>query len=140
METIICFTAGEANGNPGPAAIGVYIVGGDGAVLHEVGQGIGNGTATYAAYQAVLVGLQALTQILGSETKTVSIDLRLDNESVQEQLNAKRQITDPGLVPLFVAIHNLCVECFPNLTFTGIPKEQNEGASKLVSGVLDGGR
>ncbi len=41
MKKVICYTAGGARGNPGPAAIGVYITDEAGTVLKEVGQTIG---------------------------------------------------------------------------------------------------
>jgi ribonuclease HI len=140
MKKVICYTAGGARGNPGPAAIGVYITDEAGTVLKEVGQTIGNSTNNYAEYHAVMVGLETLKQVLGEDTKATDVEIRLDSELVKKQLNGEYQINEPGLVPLFIAIHNLRVASFPNIVFTQIPQEQNKEADRLVNEVLDGKR
>lgn len=138
METIICYTDGGARGNPGPAGIGVYVTDANGTMLQEIKQAIGNGTNNFAEYQAVLVGLETLKAMYGKATKTIKFEIRLDSELVKKQLNAEYQIKEPGLVPLFIAIHNLRVSAFPNLTLTHIPRAQNKQADRLVNEVLDG--
>lgn len=140
MEKVICFTDGGARGNPGPAAIGVYITDEAGTVLRELAQTIGNSTNNFAEYQAVLIGLETVKQLLGEATRTTQIEIRLDSELVKKQLNAEYQILEPGLVPLFMAIHNLRVASFPNLILTQIPREQNQEADRLVNEALDGKR
>jgi ribonuclease HI len=140
MQKVICYTDGGARGNPGPAGIGVYITDEAGQMLREVAQAIGNSTNNYAEYHAVMVGLDTLKQLLGKETKTTQIEIRLDSELVKKQLNAEYQIKEPGLVPLFIAIHNLRVADFPHLTLTHIPREENTEADRLVNEALDGKR
>jgi ribonuclease HI len=140
MKRVICYTDGGARGNPGPAAIGVYITDEAGTVLKEVGQTIGNSTNNYAEYHAVMVGLETLKQVLGKDTETTMVELRLDSELVKKQLNGEYQINEPGLVPLFIAIHNLRVASFPNIVFSQIPREQNQEADRLVNEALDGKR
>ncbi|MGYP003528246898 len=137
MNKVICYIDGGARGNPGPAAIGVYITDEAGAVLKEVGQTIGNGTNNYAEYHAVMVGLETLKQVLGEDTKATAIEIRLDSELVKKQLNGEYQINEPGLVPLFIVIHNLRVASFPNIAFTLISSEQNQEADRLVNEALD---
>ncbi len=138
MQKIICFAHGASRGNPGPAAIGVYVTDESGQIVHELGQAIGNSTNTFAAYQAVMVGLETIQQIFGNETTDTHVEICLDSEPVKKQLNAEDPITDPGLVPLFIAIHNVRVSSFPHLTYTYIPEEQNTDAIDLVAKTLDG--
>lgn len=140
METIICYTYGGARGNPGPAAIGVYIVDAGGNLVHELGQSIGNSTNNFAEYHAVMVGLQTLKQLYGKATETMQFEIRLDSELVKKQLNAEYQIKEPGLVPMFIEIHNLRVANFPHLKLTHIPRAQNKEADRLVNEALDGTR
>ncbi len=140
MKKVICYTDGGARGNPGPAAIGIYITDESGVVLREVGQTIGNSTNNFAEYQAVMVGLETLKQVLGKDTKTTEVEIRLDSELVKKQLNHEYQIKEPGLVPLFIAIHNLRVSSFPKLTLTHVPRAQNKEADRLVNEALDGKR
>lgn len=140
MKKVICYTAGGARGNPGPAGIGVYITDEAGAMLREVGETIGNSTNNYAEYYAVMVGLETVKQIFGEDTKTTDVEIRLDSELVKKQLNGESQINEPGLVPLFIAIHNLRVSSFPNIILTHVPRELNKEADRLVNEALDGKR
>lgn len=136
LETIITFTDGGARGNPGPAAIGVYITK-DGKLVREVKQAIGNSTNNFAEYNAVMVALQTLKQIYSKKTKEIIFEIRLDSELVKKQLNGEYQIKEPGLVPMFIEIHNLRVSSFPNLILTHIPRAQNKEADRLVNEALD---
>lgn len=131
------FTDGGSRGNPGPAAIGVYILDASGAVLTEVAQTIGNATNNIAEYQAVATGLETLKKRFGKQTKDMQFTVKLDSELVKKQLSGEYQIKDPGLVPLFIEIHNLRVANFPNLTFTHVPRAENKEADRLVNEALD---
>ena len=138
METITIHTDGGARGNPGPAAIGVYMTDQDGQVLLEVAESIGNATNNFAEYAAVARALEAAKQHFGKGTKTRQFILKLDSELVQKQLNHEYQIKDPGLIPLFIEIHNLRVAYFPHLTLRHVPRAQNKEADRLVNEALDG--
>lgn len=138
METIIAYTAGGARVNPGPAAAGVYITNVSGEKIKEVKESLGNGTSNFAEYYGVMLALQTLKQMYGNKTKDRQFELRLANELVKKQLNNEYQINEPGLVPMFIGIHNLQVSDFPHLTFTHIQKEHNQEADRLVNETLDG--
>jgi len=138
MKTIICYTDGGARGNPGPAGIGVYITDEKGVMIREIGQTIGNSTNNFAEYQAVLLGLQTLKAEYGKATKTMQFVIRLDSELVKKQLNGEYQIKEPGLVPMFIEIHNMRVANFPHLSFHHVPRAQNKEADRLVNEALDG--
>ena len=137
MEKIIAYTDGGSRGNPGPAAIGVQIQDAAGAVIKEVSEYIGNSTNNFAEYQAVATALETLKKAYGKKTKELTVELRMDSELVKKQLNYEYQIKDPGLVPLFIAIHNLRVANFPHLTLTHVPREKNKEADRLVNEALD---
>lgn len=137
MEKVIAYTDGGSRGNPGPAAIGVQVQDGAGNVLKEVSESIGNGTNNLAEYQAVAVALETLKKMYGKQLKEMDVELRMDSELVKKQLNYEYQIKDPGLVPLFIEIHNLRVANFPNLTLTHVPREKNKEADRLVNAALD---
>lgn len=138
METIICYTAGESKGNPGQSAIAVYITNDGGEVIQEIAHSIGNATAAFASYNAVMVCLQNLQNLYEDKTKTMSFDIRLDSELVAQHLNAKTSINDPGLVPMFIEIHNMRITSFPNLTLTLISNEESMEANRLLKEALDG--
>ncbi len=138
MEKIIAYTDGGSRGNPGPAAAGVYIINEADTVVREVKQTLGNATNNFAEYYGVMLALQTLKQLYGSKSKTMQFELRLDSELVKKQLNNEYQIKEPGLVPMFIEIHNMRVASFPNLILTHVPREQNKEADRLVNEALDG--
>lgn len=137
MEKIICYTDGGSRGNPGPAAIGVYITDEAGTVVKEVKETIGNSTNNFAEYHGVYRGLQTLKELYGKKTKDMEFEIRMDSELVKKQLNHEYQIKEPGLVPLFIEIHNLRVANFPHLTLTHVKRELNKEADRLVNEALD---
>lgn len=138
MKTIICHTAGDSKGNPGLSVIAVYITDESGGVIQEMVKSIGNATTSFACYNAVMVGLQTLQSLYGEETKTLNFDIKLDSELVANHLNSKSPINDPGLVPMFIEIHNMHVTSFPHLTFTLIPQPENKVVVQLLKETLDG--
>ena len=137
MQKIIIYTDGGSRGNPGPAAIGVYMIDESDKVVKEVAETIGNATNNFAEYHAVLRGLQTAKEMFGKKTKEMEFEIRLDSELVKKQLNSEYQIKDPGLVPFFIEIHNMRVSTFPNLILTHVRREKNKEADRLVNEALD---
>ncbi|MCA9366041.1 ribonuclease HI family protein [Candidatus Kaiserbacteria bacterium] len=137
MEKIIAYTDGGARGNPGPAGVGIQIVNEQGDVIKEVSEFIGNATNNFAEYLAVATALSTLKSHFGKKTKEMAFELRMDSELVKKQLNGEYQIKEPGLVPLFIEIHNLRVANFPNLTLTHVRREQNKEADRLANEAMD---
>jgi ribonuclease HI len=136
MKKITIFTSGIAQGNPGPAAIGVRVIDARGTVVREESEAIGNASGTFAAYHAVLRGLQAACEVFGKSTKDMQVEVWLDSDLVKRQLNAEHQIKEPGYVPYFIEIHNLKVAAFPRLTFTLAQREYNKDATRLAKEAL----
>ena len=85
-----------------------------------------------------MLALQTLKQIYGKNSKTMQFEIRLDSELVQKQLSGIYQIKEPGLVPMFIEIHNMRVASFPHITFTHVPRAKNKEADRLVNEALDG--
>lgn len=137
MEKVIAYSDGGARGNPGPAAVGVYIEDATGKKLKEVSESLGNATNNFAEYNGVMVALQTLKAMYGKKSKEMAFEIRMDSELVKKQLNGEYQIKEPGLVPMFIEIHNLRVANFPNLTLTHVPREKNKEADRLVNECLD---
>jgi ribonuclease HI len=137
MQKVTIFTDGGSRGNPGPAAVGAQLLDEDGKVLKEVSETIGNATNNYAEYFGVLRGLQSAKEMFGKKTRDMEFEMKMDSELVKKQLNAEYQIKDPGLVPLFIEIHNLRVANFPNVKLTHVKREFNKEADRLVNKALD---
>ncbi len=139
METIICSAAGDSRGNPGLGGVGVYIADTDGVMVSEEAQTIGNTTKRFAEYHAVMLALQTLISLYGEQTKTKQFEILLDSELVKKELNAEALITEPGVVPMFIEIHNMRVANFPNLTLRLVSARENQEAVRLVKEALDAG-
>jgi ribonuclease HI len=140
MKKIYIYTDGSSRGNPGPAAIGVFITDAKGNMIQEAAATIGNATDDFAEYQAVLRGLQTVEEMYGENTKEMEFELRLDSELVKKQLNNQCPIKDAGLVPYFIEIHNLRVSTVPHLTLTLVSQAENTEAARLVAEALDAGK
>jgi hypothetical protein len=138
MNNIVCSVGSETRGNPGPAAIAVVVYETDTVVVSEVSKSIGNASENFAEYYAVMIGLQTLQNLYAQETQNMNFELRLSNEFVAKQLNSESQINDPGLVPMFIEVHNMRVVSFPQLTITLVTPAENSAVGTLVTQVLDG--
>ena len=140
MKKIIIYTDGGARGNPGNAGAGAYIVDEDGCVLKQCSQPLGVQTNNFAEYQAVILGLENLKRILGSERlKDYEIEIKMDSELVKRQLSGEYQIKEETLFPLFIKVWNMRVRDFPHLKFTHIPREENTEADRLSNLAMDKG-
>jgi ribonuclease HI len=118
METVIVYTSGHALGNPGPASVHICVQNSKGEVVEEFQKAIGNADVNFAEYYAVMLVLRTLKDIYKEETNSIHFEFRLNSEFVKKQLNNEQPITEPGLVPMFIEIHNQVVADFPNLTWT----------------------
>jgi ribonuclease HI len=137
MDTIVIYAHGESRGDPGPAAVGVQIFDESGTMVRELSEQIGNATNEYAEYFSVIRSLQLVQEIFPKETTQMNIKLHISGELTKKQLNREVPITHPGLVSLFIEVHNLRVVSFPRLTFTHVRRELNKEAHRLVKEVLD---
>lgn len=137
MGKVTIFVNGASRGNPGPSAIGVLVVDNNGTVLGSVSESIGNATDEYASYAAVTRGLQLVADQFSQDTADLKVELKLDNQTVKEQINNEASIQNPGLVPYFIEVHNLKVIYFPTLSITLVSKKWNQDAIQLAGQALD---
>ena len=135
---IIVYTDGGSRGNPGPAGVGVFVVGEKGQILSKYSKFLGTRTNNEAEYDAVIFALQKSKARFGKEKiKEISTEFRMDSQLVVRQLSGKYKIEAPALFPLFIKIWNLKMEFGP-ISFVEIPREQNEEADKLANEAMDG--
>ena len=128
------FTDGGSRGNPGPAAVGVYIE----TLGKKYGECIGIGTNNEAEYGALILGLKKIKQVMGNDrAKKATIECYLDSELVVKQLNHVYKLKEKHIQEFFIEIWNLMLD-FSGVTFTHIPREQNKVADALVNEALDG--
>lgn len=127
------FTDGGSRGNPGPAAVGVYIE----TLGKKYGECIGIKTNNEAEYGALIFGLKKIKQILGNApAKKANIECYLDSELVVKQLNHEYKLKEKHIQEFFIEIWNLMLD-FSFVTFTHVPREKNKIADALVNEALD---
>ncbi len=131
MKKLIIYTDGGARGNPGPAALGVYITDENGVVLKEHSRYLGEQTNNYAEYMAIVDALTHAKE-LGAE----EVAMRMDSELAVKQLNGEYKVKNAALGALFLQVHNLRL-AFRKVTFTHVRREQNKHADRLVNHALD---
>ncbi|HWD70974.1 MAG TPA: ribonuclease HI family protein [Actinomycetota bacterium] len=124
-------TDGAARGNPGPAGIGVVLVGPDGAVVDELAKGIGWATNNVAEYQALIEGLR-LARSHGVDRLAVFSDSTL----LVEQMKGRWKVKHPGLKPLFSLAGKLAREV-GNVRYAAVPRERNRRADELANLGID---
>jgi len=125
------YSDGGARGNPGPAAIGVYIEDKAGKKIKSISRYIGETTNNQAEYQAVLAGLAYVKDL-----KPEEVTCYLDSELVVKQLNGEYKVKDPDLAEQFIKVWNLQHE-FKKIEFKHIRREKNKRADMLVNLALD---
>lgn len=131
MKKLIIHTDGGARGNPGPAALGVFITDESGAVLKEHGRYLGAQTNNYAEYMAIIDALTHARDFGADE-----VDMYMDSELAVKQLNGEYRVKNPALAQLFMQVHNLRLG-FRKVRFTHVRRERNKDADRLVNEAID---
>lgn len=137
-QKYIIYTDGGSRGNPGMAGGGAVIVNETGQILKKNSKSFGLATNNEAEYQAVILGLETLKKIIGSEKlKHAEIEVRMDSQLVASQLAGTYQLREEKLFPFFIKIWNYQVKDFPKIRFVYIPREQNSLADGLANEAMD---
>lgn len=133
LNKIKMYTDGGSRGNPGPAAIGVWIE----TLGKRYGECIGEATNNVAEYAALIYGLKKLRQLLGKDkTRQYEVECYLDSELVVKQLNHEYKLKEKYIQENFIEIWNLMLN-FQKVTFQHIIRENNKIADALVNEALD---
>lgn len=136
QNTITIHTDGGARGNPGPAAIGVYITENN-EVIAAFGKQLGVATNNVAEYMAVVEALQWLIDNYKDKTIGKQIIFYLDSQLVASQLMGIYKIKNPGLRELLMKVRIGEQELGLPTRYVNIPREQNKEADQLVNQALD---
>jgi ribonuclease HI len=134
METHhIIYTDGGSRGNPGPAALGVYLA----TLDKRYSEYLDTTTNNVAEYKAIVFALKKAKQLLGSEKcEGAEIEVRSDSQLIVNQLEGKFKLKEEDLFKYFIDVWNLKQE-FKSVRFVHIPREQNKIADSLVNEELD---
>jgi ribonuclease HI len=136
MSKIIIFTDGGSRGNPGPAALGVYIQTEDGKALARIGKSLGVATNNVAEYSAIVEGFNWLLE----NKEKFNIDTAnfyMDSQLACSQLNGLYKIKNPAIRDFVFEIRQKEAVLKILVTFTHVPREQNKEADAMVNQALD---
>lgn len=133
MEKIIMYSDGGSRGNPGPAALGVYIE----TLDKRFGEFLGTKTNNEAEYMAIVAGLKKIKALVGKEkAKQTEVECRMDSELACRQLNHIYKIENEKLQPLFFQVWNLMLD-FKSVTFVHVFREKNTVADAEANKAMD---
>lgn len=133
MQKIIVYTDGGSRGNPGPAALGVYIE----TLEKRFGEFLGTKTNNEAEYAAIVAALKKVKSLIGKEqAKKAAVECRMDSELACRQLNHQYKIENARLQPLFLEVWNLMLD-FAEVKFVHVPREQNTVADAEANRAMD---
>jgi len=134
MSRVTVNVDGGSRGNPGPAAIGIVLRNGDGSVLEEVGETIGEATNNVAEYKALLRGIE-LAAGRGAE----ELELIGDSELVVRQVEGRYKVKNAGMKELHEEVRRALRE-FDSWSIRHVRRAENADADRLVNEALDGER
>jgi ribonuclease HI len=132
MSRLTVNVDGGARGNPGPAAIGIVVRDGDGEVLGEVGETIGEATNNVAEYRALLRGIE-----LAAEHGAEELELIGDSELIVRQVEGRYKVKNAGMKELHEEVKR-ALRGFDSWSIRHVRRESNADADRLVNQALDG--
>lgn len=133
MEKIVVYTDGGSRGNPGPAAVRVWIE----TLNKKYAEYIGEKTNNMAEYEALIVALEKIKKLVGkNKAKQIQLECFLDSELVVKQLNHQYKIKEENTQKNFLQVWNLMLD-FKSVKYYHIPREKNKIADGLVNKALD---
>ena len=137
LKILKVFTDGGARGNPGPAALGVFISDGDGNPVAEIGKRLGDQTNNFAEYSAIVEGLN---WVLSNKEKFPFLSevlFFMDSNLAVSQLNGLYKIKNSQLRNFVISIKIKETELGLPVSYSHVPREQNKKADRMVNLALD---
>ncbi len=136
MSKISIFTDGGARGNPGPAALGVFIEDQTHQELARIGKALGETTNNVAEYSAILEGFNwalANKEKVGIE----SITFYTDSQLAYSQLSGLYKVKNAKIREFIFEIRKIEAELKIPVFYSHIPREKNSKADFMVNQALD---
>lgn len=117
---------GSSRNNPGPAGIGVRIIGPDGATVKEISRPIGIRTNNQAEYEAFVCALREAGQLPAGP-----VVIRTDSELLFRQMTGSYRVRHPGIKPLHEAARQL-MSVRTDITLELVPRVANRSTDRLA--------
>ncbi|MDP2649912.1 MAG: ribonuclease HI family protein [bacterium] len=131
------YTDGGSRGNPGPAAIGIYIQDQNNGKTYELKEKIGFATNNVAEYKAVIKALSFFAQNKKILEGKDEINFFLDSLLICSQMNGLYKVKDANLRNLLFEVREKEAEIKVKVKYSHIPREQNKKADRLVNMAFD---
>jgi ribonuclease HI len=136
VSKIVIFTDGGSRGNPGPAALGVFIKTDDGKELARIGKTLGITTNNVAEYSAIIEGFNWL--LVNKEKLSIDdVKFYMDSQLACSQLNGLYKVKNPAIREFVFEIRQKEAELKIPISYTHVPREQNKQADFMVNQALD---
>lgn len=136
MSKITIFTDGGARGNPGPAALGVYIEDEKHIALARIGKRLGDATNNFAEYSAILEGLNWALENKG-KYEIEAISFYMDSQLAYSQLTGLYKVKNEKIREFVFEIRKKEAELNLPVIYNHIPRAKNKKADFLVNQALD---
>lgn len=136
MSKISIFTDGGARGNPGPAALGVYIEDENGKELGRIGKTLGETTNNVAEYSAILEGFNWAVENKQSQS-IEAITFYMDSQLAYSQLTGLYKVKNDRIRQFVFSIRQKESELSLPVYYKHIPREKNKKADYMVNLALD---
>jgi len=130
------YTDGGSRGNPGPAALGVYIEDSTKGPLAKIGKKLGVTTNNIAEYSAILEGLE-WALVNKEKSKITKITFYMDSLLAYSQISGLFKIKNEKLREMIFKIHILEAQIGLPIFYNHIPREKNKMADFMVNQALD---
>lgn len=134
---ILVFTDGGARGNPGPAALGVFITDEKGNQLAAIAKQVGEATNNIAEYMAILEAFNWLVDHKKEFHKDLKIYFYVDSLLAYSQITGVYKIKNAKLRELIFEIRVKEASLGNKVYYQHIRRELNKKADALVNLALD---
>jgi len=136
MPNVTVFTDGGSRGNPGPAALGVFIQDEKGQELARIGKTLGETTNNVAEYAAIIEGLKWLLE--NKERLSIEkVNFYMDSQLACSQLNGTYKVKNPRIREFVFEIRQKEAELGIPIVYAHVRREQNTKADFMVNQALD---
>lgn len=125
------YVDGASRGNPGPAGVGYYIVGENGATLARGGEFIGFATSRVAEYYALKKGVEKALELRLKTVRIVS-----DNLMMVNQMKGIYKVKNRDLLAIYDDIQET-LRHFEACAFIHVMREQNTRADAEANKAID---
>jgi ribonuclease HI len=136
MTKYIVYTDGGSRGNPGPAALGVYIEDGSKKEIVKIGKRIGETTNNVAEYSAIT---EAFSYLLANKEKLniESVSFYMDSQLAYSQIVGLYKVKNERIRDFIFEIRQKEAELGAPVFYNHIRREFNKKADQMVNLALD---